>query len=232
MRQNKILILIACGILLLSLSACKKVYVQDGDQELVLHTNLTAESNSLPELLKRAQNVANVYYEMVITDAKGNASDKKVWLSGQKMKIESNDLVTILDRENNLIYTYKPSENKATKMNLAIGQQREESIVDLSGDLNNYKLQNVGQETIGNKNCLIYLHQSGKSDSQKVWLWQVYGLPIKIEDTGAFGKITTVFQNFDFTPIPDVVFNLPGNIAVNNLAASASDSSSNLHTIK
>lgn len=211
---KKILALITCAFCLVSLNACgKTVYVQDGESKLVMNGNGMAESDSLDTLLTRAQNVSNIRYDIVSGEPK---TTQKFWFKGKKMRMEADKTVSIFDQEDQVMYIYTPAENKAIKMSLALGQQTEKSIIDEIASLNNYKPEVIGNEVIEGKNCLVIQYKWG-STITKQWLWKKYGLPVKIETDDGKTKTAVTYENFDFSPIPDNMFELPKDVQITDM---------------
>ena len=223
MRKIKtILSLISLLSLSLLLNGCNKVYVQDGEDQLVMNGNNMAETENLNNLLNRAQKVSNISYEVKMIDPKGKITPQQIWLKDKKMRfkttVDSKEIISIFDQDNNFIYIYTPSENKAIKMSLHLGQGTEKSIVDKAADLEQYQPEIIGTETIDNKNCLIIQYKFG-GYLTKEWLWKKYGLPIKIESETPDGKVITSYENFNFNPIADNMFELPGGIEITDLSS-------------
>ena len=211
--RKKIFILTLVTLTLLGLSACKKAYVQDGESNLVMNGTNMAESDSLDILLGRAKNVSNIRYDIVSADAK---TIQKFWFKGKKMRMEAEKTVTIFNQEDQVMYIYTPAENKAIKMSLGLGQQKEESIADQAANLDQYKPEVIGNEVVDGKNCLVIQYKWGSTIS-KEWLWKKYGLPIKIETTDGKNKTTVTYENFDFSVIPDNMFELPKDVQITDM---------------
>jgi hypothetical protein len=215
--MKKILPLIFCLFCLASLNACgKNVYVQDGESKLVMNGNGLAESDSLDVLLGRAKNVSNIRYDISSIDAKGAVTTQKFWFKGKMMRMEADKTVSIFDQENQVMYIYTPAENTAIKMSLGLGQQNQESIIDEAVGLDQYKPEVIGNEVIDGKNCLVIQYKWG-STITKQWLWKKYGLPIKIESDDGKIKTSVTYENLDFSPIPDNMFELPKDVKITDM---------------
>ncbi|OGY41223.1 MAG: hypothetical protein A2Y82_02215 [Candidatus Buchananbacteria bacterium RBG_13_36_9] len=234
--NKKFLSLILCLFCVISLAGCKKNYVQDGEDQLVMNGNNMAETENLNDLLNRAQKVSNISYEVKIIEPDGKTIPQQIWLKDKKMRfkamVDSKETISIFDQDNNFIYIYTPSENKALKMSLHLGQDTEKSIIDTAVALENYQPEIIGKETIDNKNCLIVQYKFG-GYLTKEWLWKKYGLPVKIESETPDGKVISSYENFNFNPIADNMFELPGGIEITDLSASLPDINNlNLENIK
>ncbi|MCX6745245.1 MAG: hypothetical protein NTX82_07030 [Candidatus Parcubacteria bacterium] len=217
MKNKKIIFLLAGLFLLVVLTGCKKTFVQDGSPTLVMGNNNMAESDSLDILLGRAKNVNNIRYDIASKDAEGKAMIQKFWFKDKKMRIEADKTVSIFDQDDQAMYIYTPAENKAIKMSLGLGQQKEKSIIDEAGGIDQYKPEVIGNEVIDGKNCLVIQYKWG-STITKEWLWKKYGLPIKIETDDGKDKTIVIYQNFDFSVIPDNMFELPKDVQITDMS--------------
>jgi outer membrane lipoprotein-sorting protein len=216
--NKKIFFLIICLFCLVSLSACgKSIYVQDGESKLVMNGNGMAESDSLDTLLDRVKNVSNIRYDILSTDAKGTVITQKFWFKDKKMRMEADKTVTIFDQANQSMYIYTPAENTAIKMSLGLGQQTQESIIDEASGLDQYKPEVIGNEVIDGKNCLVIQYKWGGTIT-KQWLWKKYGLPVKIETDDGKAKSTVTYENFDFSVIPENMFELPVDVKITDMS--------------
>lgn len=184
---------------------------------MVMNGNGMAESDSIAELLGRVKNIENIRYDSIMTDALGMNSKQSFWLKGQKMRLETEKTVSIINQEDKVMYIYAPADNKAIKTSLGLGQQKEESIVDTAANLEQYKPEVIGNEVIDGKNCLVIQYQWG-STTTKEWLWKKYGLPVKIETDDGKSKTIVTYENFDFSVIPDNMFELPKDVQISDMS--------------
>ena len=217
MSNKKILFLAICLFLFVALAGCKRSFVQDGAQTLVMSNNNLAESDSLDILLGRAKKVNNIRYDIVSKDDQGKDTIKKFWFKDRKMRMEEDQTVSIFNLEDLVMYIYTPSENKAIKTSLGFGQQKEESIIDEATSLDQYKPEVIGNEVIDAKNCLVIQYKWG-STVTKEWLWKKYGLPVKIETDDGKEKTSVIYQSFDFSVIPDNMFELPKDVQITDMS--------------
>jgi hypothetical protein len=100
---------------------------------------------------------------------------------------------------------------------LALGQQKEETIIDKTVGLEQYNPEVVGAEVIDGKNCIVIQYKWG-STLTKEWLWKKYGLPVKIETDDGKTKSAVTYENFDFSLIPDNMFELPKDAAITDMS--------------
>ena len=103
--------------------------------------------------------------------------------------------------------TYQ-AQNTATKMPYPpptkTAMQDAESIT-------NYNPKVVGTATIDGKDCLV-VEYIVNGEPTKMWLWQDYGFPLRVETTVPAGINIVESRNIDFTDIPDSVFELPQGV--------------------
>ncbi len=217
MTNKKFLFLFIGLIMLVVLGGCKRSFVQDGEQTLVMGNSNLAESDSLDILLGRTKNIKNIRYDIVTKDAAGADMIQKFWFRENKMRMEADKAVSIFNQEDQTMYIYTPSANTAVKMSLGLGQQKEKSIIDEADSISQYQPEVIGSEVVDGKNCLVIQYKWGGTTT-KEWLWQKYGLPVRIETDD--GKVTTVvnYENFDFSVIPDNMFELPKDVQITDMS--------------
>lgn len=221
MNIKKCLFLIFCLVIALGLGGCRRVYVQDGDHRLIIQSSEVAEVEDVRELISRAKNIENLYYEFFkVEQGNGQVSSGKYWQKNENIRIEkeknNKKTVFIFDQDNNIFYVYNPEENKADKMLISSGSQADQLAADITAELGKYDLEKAGKEVVDNKNCLLVQYRAG-TYLNKVWLWQKYGLPLKFEAETAEGKIITTFLNFDFKKVEDTMFKIPQAVEINDM---------------
>ncbi|MCX6740436.1 MAG: hypothetical protein NTZ49_04385 [Candidatus Parcubacteria bacterium] len=220
--MKKYLFLILCLLIVVSLSACKKVYVQDGDSKLVIKTSELTETDKVEELISRAKNIKNIYYDFNVQTENGQVSKGKYWQNKEKIRIEKEKngkkTISISDQENNIFYLYNPENNTADKMILSLGARADATAMDLAAGLEKYNLEIVGKEVVDNINCLLVQYKDG-AYLTRVWLWQKYGLPVKVEAETTDGKSITTYEKFNFNRIEDIMFKIPETAEINDLTS-------------
>jgi outer membrane lipoprotein-sorting protein len=48
----------------------------------------------------------------------------------------------------------------------------------------------------------------------KMWIWEEYAFPIRVEVTTTEGKTTIEYKNIEFVDIPDSMFELPAGVEI------------------
>ncbi len=79
--------------------------------------------------------------------------------------------------------------------------------------ITNYNPKVVGTETIDGKACLV-VEYSVSGAPTKMWLWQDYGFPLRVETKVPAGIKVVESSNIDFADIPDSMFELPPGVQV------------------
>ncbi|MDY6958780.1 MAG: hypothetical protein SVK08_06440 [Halobacteriota archaeon] len=181
----------------------------------------STSGTSLSDLLSKARDSSSVKYDMVMSGGPTGTITTKVWSTKEMTKTESTvmgqNVITIVDNEEMIMYTYYPSQNMAMKMNFSDSQTSSgtESFEDV---YDNYNPTIVGTETIDGKMCTVIEYDADGAVSTKMWIWQEYGFPIKVESTQSIaGSPTTMvmeMKNIEFGSIPDSVFELPAGVEI------------------
>jgi outer membrane lipoprotein-sorting protein len=182
------------------------------------------EGTSLSDLLAKAKGTTSVKYDMVSTSPGKPSETAKVWMEGNKMRMEATaEGETMIIIVNELeAYMYNPEENMALKMDFS--DVPESTLEDIES-LMDYKPTVVGVDTVDGKLCTVveYTYSSEISGDNyelktKSWLWQKHGLPIRTETTSSFGgtseTTTTEMKNIDFGDIPNSMFELPAGVEI------------------
>ncbi len=173
---------------------------------------------SLTEILAKTKDIASVSYDIVATEAGEPTMLIKVWLKGKKLKtemvIEGHRVVYLMDSEEQIAYAYSPEENMAVKMNFADVQAGEEgysAVVDEPESVVSSDSVIVGREVMDGKNCLVI---ENSTKTEKGWIWEEYGLLIRMELTTDEGIDITEIKNIEFGDIPDSIFELPAGVQI------------------
>ncbi len=179
-------------------------------------------SEAVGEVLSRAASIASIRYVQVISPPGQPARMQKVWVKGNKMRIEMTEggqsTVGILNLDTQTAYTYIPAQNAATKGDLR--QQGARSLMSLSAmewakALQGYPSTTVvGSETIEGKVCLVVESGTQNAAELKTWLWKEHGLPIRMERPIAEDKMIIEWKSIEFGDIPDSMFELPPGVQI------------------
>lgn len=180
------------------------------------------KADTLEELFSRAGDISQMSYDMYVTDTKGDLIVSKVYIQGTKMRTESEiqgEKAVMLGDTAGDLYTYYPEKNSAIKISMAADEEVEveKTPVEMLGEVID-SLTVIGTETVDGKKCTVVLYTIADTNySQKMWVWEKYGMPIKVETTTAEGTMTIEYKNIDFGKIPDSQFELPAGVQVLDL---------------
>ncbi len=217
MTKNKILVelLAVLTIAALLLAGC------DGGNTTSPNTTTTTADRSkttsgdtLGEILGRAQNTVTMKYDMVVTMPGFSVITRTTWVKKNKMRIEmsTQEITTVLltDQDTKTMYSYMPAQNIAMKVNY---DQVQKSAAQEAGSIADYNPKNLGTESIDGKACLV-VEYSAEQATTKMWIWKDRGLPVKEEITSTEGKTIIDYKNYDFSDIPDSMFELPSGVRI------------------
>jgi hypothetical protein len=111
------------------------------------------------------------------------------------------------------MYTYLPAQNKATMTDL-----NKQSAAPSQADIQEIWDSNLvlkGTETLDGKTCTVAEYSQdtpqGKATG-KVWLWQDYGVPLRMDTSMSGMTITIEFKNYEFVDVADNLFELPAGV--------------------
>jgi outer membrane lipoprotein-sorting protein len=170
--------------------------------------------SDLNSILGKSAGISSVKYDMVTTAPGDIAVNSTMWLKNKKMRMESSQegqkVVMLIDADAQTMLMYMPDENTAIKMNFG---QAPKSAVEDSNDVLKYSPEVIGTETLDGKVCTV-IQYNAEGAATKMWVWQDKGLPVRVQVTTPQGTSTTDFKNFDFSDIPDSMFELPAGVQV------------------
>jgi outer membrane lipoprotein-sorting protein len=181
-------------------------------------------SQPLSDLLARGKQVQGLFYELHLENASvsGGAMDQKVWMQGNKMRIEPSvsgqNSIIIIDGDANVMYTIMPQQKVAIKMALQ-QDKKPETPMDYSRSINVDGAQIVGFETYEGIKCKVFSHKGATDlqESWKAWISEEYGIPVHMEMTDTYGnKSSVTFKNLKVGPQPADLFQLPADTQIVN----------------
>jgi outer membrane lipoprotein-sorting protein len=204
-KQTALLILCGTLVCILLFSGCS--------------SNKPAASESIQDILAKAQTIHSVKYNVTIILAQGNGTANNrtltVWEKPPYMKINSSmgDRYQVFIVRPEGLYIGIEGSDKFSKIN---GSSPEPSLMTQSEILrSNISFRIVGNETVNGVATTVLQYStttSGGTTTTKVWIWNDKGIPIKTQETVVMGEMTfvttKVMNNFDFSNIPDSEFDL------------------------
>ena len=178
---------------------------------------------SLTDIFAKNKDIKGMSFEMKTTMPEGITTENKMWSEGDNLRMETNvpevggNVVYIANKADKAMYMYQPAQNIATKMpyteeQFAGGPQ------DKSEDVDASKAKYVGKDKIDGKTCLVY-ELTGESDKEKIWVWEEYGLPLRMETEVDGQKTIIEYSNVKVGDIDDKMFKLPAGAQVIDMGA-------------
>ncbi|MDA8096172.1 MAG: hypothetical protein RDV00_00565 [Clostridia bacterium] len=70
-----------------------------------------------------------------------------------------------------------------------------------------------GQDTVDGKKCSVY-KTTDEGSKAKVWLWEEYGFPIRVESLADGQTVVVEYKNIKVDDIPASMFELPAGVQV------------------
>ncbi|HWR40215.1 MAG TPA: hypothetical protein VN611_12020 [Patescibacteria group bacterium] len=183
-----------------------------------------AEESFSALFLRGASLFSGVAYDFTIASKRGSSSGK-MWMASPKIRIDftanNRKMSSILDSQNQSMYTYFPDENRAMKLtynpnNLPI-KSAEAYIKDIAPE----KIKELPGETYDGVWCRVFIRQDDRYNNllSKMWIREDYGLPAKVEVTETDGTLTVVeYRNFVVGPLSPETFILPPGVKVTDMS--------------
>ncbi len=183
-----------------------------------------------PDLFSRGESMTSFSFDYVLTSSEGEVVESKMWITPKRMRtdMESFDdmadtgrVTSIIDGENNFMLIYMVDEGTATKF--TIDSYGDEEEIDFTGDypdpyemVGNFNDDGVNflrKEVLNGKNTLVYSTDYGV-ESGTIWVWEDYGIPIKIEIFTEDDFMSIEYRNFYVGPIDDSIFEIPDDVEI------------------
>jgi len=180
---------------------------------------------SLNKILSGAERPTEFSYDIIITNTDGTEIASKFYMKDTKIRQETNiqgQKIIMLGDSNGVMYTYYPVQNTAMKINFQESSESGEIEQDPYEILNEISesVNLLGYEYIDEKRCAIVeytITEGSISFTQKMWIWERYGMPIKTETTTSEGTTTIEYKNIETSGVDDNLFELPDGVTVTDL---------------
>jgi len=179
----------------------------------------SVKQESVADLFAKGKNIPGMSYDFVMTGKDSNMTGA-MWISGKKMKsemtIEKNKMMTIIDSDANVVYTYSQDQGVAFKMPINNTMKTADTPDRFTKDVDTGKVKILETTTYEGVKCKVVLIQDGDSKAQtKMWIREDYGVPIRVEVTDLGGEKTVMeYKNLKIGAQPANVFQLPAGVEV------------------
>lgn len=181
-------------------------------------TTSTVTVESLTELLGKWTGLEPVNYDLSVTVTGHPTVTANIWQTRNKTRQEYTmdgvKTIMIYYIDKNIMYTYLPDQNMATKMTLNLGSMPHGTMEGEMGSFLDYAPTRVGTEEINGISCTVISFTADMNDI-KMWVWTDTGFPIRMEVTDLQGALTILaYDNIDFSDIPESVFEIPEGVQI------------------
>jgi len=211
-------------LLLLSIAGCSRSGTAEptestAKESVSIQGSGTAKAKTLAEVLAQGKNHTGIYCEYTIEPDEGSAFKGKLWISGNNLRSETGDaqstsMAIFIRNSKGYSYMFTSGDDQAIKVT---DEQPAEDInpVEILNDIDE-NIQPLGKEVRDGKDCVVIQYKEDEVDN-RIWLWEEYGLPVRIEST--YNESTTVIQysNYKFEALPESLFELPQGMKVVDL---------------
>lgn len=178
---------------------------------------------SLAKLFAKAGEIKGMSFECVSILPGGITMTNKMWIEGENMRMEGQmpeteeSVIYIANQSENAMYFYQPAQKMATKMTYDNEDGKFSSPLDEQEEIDHENALYVGKEKIDGKNCLVYEVSDGDGKS-KMWVWEDYGMPLRIEMESEGEKIIIEYRNVKIGKIDADMFKLPAGTQIMDMA--------------
>ena len=190
------------------------------EQETTSQPASSQVNEDLSELLKKAGEIKQLYYDFKASVDGEELYKCKTWMKGSMVRNEMDFdgviMVFIYDVEAGEGYSYNPAE----KMGM-LAELDSELTEDLKAPTSypeevasgNYRVE--GTETCDGHKCkvVVLLDDQGVEES-RLWISEQYGIPVRVESTDEEGFWVLEYKNLKTDPISDDLFQVPEDIEI------------------
>ena len=185
-------------------------------------TSAAQQDNFVADLLGKGKKVEGMSYDYVLTSGETKMLGK-VWMENSKIKteteIEGHKMITFFD--SNVFYTYDPVENVAIKISSEKGK-KVDTPLDYSRDIDSVpdrlKVLEKNTQYEGVDCTLVTTTSPDGKEQSKIWLRRDYGVPVRVELSGADGVKTVMeYKNMKIGPQSPGIFKLPEGAMVTDM---------------
>ena len=213
--KNLVLIIITIffitGGLLVFLKEDEKDVLENGTEEVIeeVDEELTKD---IKDVLLRAREIDSLVYDITMKKF-GEVFSLKFWEKKKMMRMDilfkSRTMINLWNKEEEVGYLYTAGDTTATEIKI---DQAEDifnsSVKQWAEDALYYDLIVIKKEKIEDKDCLLIKYDK-KEGEVEMWVWEEYGLPIKIISQEEWGVVEIFVENIEINDIPDTMFHLP-----------------------
>jgi outer membrane lipoprotein-sorting protein len=186
-------------------------------------TTTTEPGETLGGILERSAGISSVKYDIVITSPGKETQTIKVWVKGNKMRKEETTtqgeteiMLLDIDWDARTKYMYYPEQREYLAVSVPYAPAK--SAMDEAQSIPDYAPTIIGHETLDGEACLVVkytvVEYTAEVVTSKMWIWEQYGFPLRIETTTAEGKTIVEYKNIEFGDIPDSTFELPEGVGI------------------
>lgn len=188
-------------------------------ESISVQSSGTAKAKTLAEIVAQGQNHPGVYCEYVVRPDQGSVLKGKLWIAGANLRsesIETGQSTAIFIRNSGKGYNYMFTSGEKKAIKVTDTHPAEDiSPVEILQNVSQ-TTQPLGKEIKDGKNCVVIKYEQDEVNN-RVWIWEDYGVPIRVEST--YNKSTTVmeYNNYKFEAIPEAMFELPQGMDITAL---------------
>jgi hypothetical protein len=186
--------------------------VLENEPEEVIEEINEELTKDIKDILVKAREIDSLVYDVTMKKF-GEDFSSKFWEKKENMRMDvlfkGRTMINLWNREEEVGYLYTAGDTTATEINFEQAKDIfSSSTKQWVEDALNYDLVVIKKEKVNNKDCLL-LKYDKKEGEVKIWVWEEYGLPIKVISQEEWGVVEILIENIEISDIPDTMFHLP-----------------------
>ncbi len=186
-------------------------------EDPITEKEVIADIKELEDVLGKADKIVSLRYTTK-TQAPGESVIAKFWHKGKKVRAETSaqrgTSLYLMDFESEKGYLHVIGTSVATEIDLSRTREMVDGLIKKEAEeILQYSPTIIARDFVDDKECLVVVYKKNDRET-KAWIWEEYGIPIKMEMIYEGWSIISVVKDIEFIEIPDAFFELPTSIEI------------------
>lgn len=181
-------------------------------------SELSSEETSFADVLTDSEDLDNYYYELIVETPGVETQDTKMWVMGQKMKMETAGQIMYYDFAEGTVASYTEETNQLIVMSVGdTGEMETPFSVEDDIDSSTYDfIYYQGTEELDGKTVYVYDY-SVDEYSVKYYIWADTGIILKMETDSDGYESSYYFKDLAIDCVTESDLEYPAGASVINM---------------
>jgi hypothetical protein len=188
------------------------------EKEKISEEKREEEVERVRQVLEKGEEINSLKYSVIMENPFSTVR-ADFWQKGDNMRMEvdmqGRKFVNLINAQKEVAYNYIVGSNIATEIDgERLTDVKRSSVKKQRENLLKEDFELVGKEQLGEKNCYVLSYYGQEEEEIIVWLWEDYGIPVKIEFHTDEGFFVATAQDIIIEDISDMMFEIPQSMEV------------------